>query len=86
MEIAREIGLQKILSTSFPENWQQILAAAFYMSCEGNVMAYLEDWYDETNVSFANRMNEQQCSQLFSDISFDERMAFFNLTSRKIMT
>jgi len=77
MEIAREIGLQKILLKCFPHNWQQILAAAFYMICEGNVMMYINDWYDETHVSFANRMNDQQCSTLFADISFDERMNFF---------
>ena len=77
MGIARETGLQRILSKCFPESWPQILATAFYMLCEGNVMMYIEDWFDETDLSFVGRMDDQQCSRLFSAISHGERMHFF---------
>jgi transposase len=47
------------------------------MLCESNVMMYLEDWFDETDVFFTERMDGQCCSSLFASISYDERMRFF---------
>jgi hypothetical protein len=78
MGVARATGLQEILPKCFPESWPHILAAAFYMLCEGNVMLYLDDWFDETDVPFATRMDDQRCSRLFAAITPDERMHFFS--------
>jgi transposase len=77
MGIAQTIGLKRQLSECFPDKWSQILAAAFYMVCEGNVMMYLDDWFDENDVTFAKRMDDQHCSRLFSGISHEERTRFF---------
>jgi transposase len=74
---ARATGLQEILSKCFPESWPFILAVSCFMLCEGNVMLYLEDWFDETDIAFAERIDDQRCSRLFAAISHDERMHFF---------
>jgi transposase len=77
MHLAEAIGLRVSLEKSFPDRHAQMLAAAFYILCEGNVMMYLEDWFDETDVQFAGRMDDQQCSRLFASITHSERMRFF---------
>jgi len=77
LKVAQETGLSEILTKSFSERSSQLLAVAFYMLCEGNVMMYIKDWFDETEISFAERMDDQQCSRLFASISFDERLQFF---------
>jgi hypothetical protein len=77
MEAAKSTGLRETLESCFPERWSQILSTAFYMVCEGNVMMYVEDWFDETEVPFAEPIDDQQCSRLFASISFDDRIRFF---------
>jgi transposase len=76
-ETALSIKLSKILESSFPEKWRQLLAIAFYMLCEGNVMMYIGDWFDETEAPFAERLDDQQCSRLFASVSYGERISFF---------
>lgn len=77
MKIAEKIGLQAILSNCFPRKWEMVLLVAIYMICEGNVMMYIKDWCDETLLFFTKQMDDQQCSVLFANITFDERMIFF---------
>ncbi|MCL1894516.1 MAG: hypothetical protein FWG02_09870 [Holophagaceae bacterium] len=77
MRLAEAIGLRSVLESNFPDRYSQMLAAAFYILCEGNVMMYIEDWFDETEVQFAEYMDDQQCSRLFASITYDERTVFF---------
>jgi transposase len=77
MEMARSTGLRATMEKCFPDKWRQMLAAAFYMLCEGNVMMYIDDWFDETDVHFAERMDDYQCSRLFASITYSERAGFF---------
>jgi len=76
-ETARSIKLDEILESCFPVKWRQILAIAFYMLCEGNVMMYIDDWFDETVLPFTERIDDQQCSRMFASITYEERMSFF---------
>jgi hypothetical protein len=82
MEIAESTGLKDLLVDCFPEKWQQILIASFYMLCEGNVMMYLDDWFDETDIpsQFSDigeeGIDDQQCSRLFASLSYGERLQF----------
>lgn len=78
MALAEEIGLTDILSASFPNKWNELLNYAFYMVCEGNVMMYCDDWKETTQLSFDTAMSSQQSSELFSSITYEERMAFFS--------
>jgi transposase len=77
MEIGKRTGLSAILEKCFPDTWNRILACAFYILCEGNVMMYIEDWFDETKLEFAGRMDGQDCGKLFAGITEEERKAFF---------
>jgi transposase len=77
MHLTGAIGLRGALEKCFPDRYAQMLAAAFYILCEGNVMMYMEDWFDETDVPFTEHMDDQQCSRLFASITHNERMRFF---------
>jgi len=76
-EIARQTGLSEILEKCFPATWTRILACAFYILCEGNVMMYIEEWFDETKVKLTERMDDLDCSKLFASITEEERKQFF---------
>jgi len=77
MEIASQTGLLEVLKNCFPDRWGQLLASAFYILCEGNVMMYIEDWFDETEIAFADRMDDLFCSKLFASITDEDRKNFF---------
>jgi transposase len=76
-EIARQIELYAVLKKCFPSKWDQILASAFYIICESNVMMYIDDWFDNTKVGITERMDDQDCSKLFASITEKERTSFF---------
>jgi transposase len=77
MELARQTKLLETLQTSFPDKWDKILLTAFYMFSEGNVMAYIDDWCNETRIDFTNSLYDVACSRLFESISHEERQDFF---------
>ena len=77
MQIAKQTGLVETLTKCFPYKWEQMLACAFYMICEGNVMMYIENWFDVTKVNFTKRMDDIDCSKLFASITEEERRNFF---------
>jgi transposase len=77
MNISKQTGLLDILKKYFPSEWNKILASAFYVLCQGNVMMYIEDWFDETNVNFSEKMDDSDCSKLFESITEEDRSRFF---------
>ena len=77
MEITKQTGLLEILKKCFSSEWDKILACAFYILCESNVMMYIEDWFDETKIQFTERMDDMACSKLFASITEVERARFF---------
>ena len=77
LEIAKQTGVAGILKKCFPEKWRKILACAFYMLCEGNIMLYIGDWFEETKVEFTESMDDVDCSKLFASIAEEEREVFF---------
>jgi len=77
MEIAKQTQLLETLQKSFPSKWEKIIATSFYMLSQGNVMSYIDDWFDETKVDFTDRFSDVTCSRLFESLSEDERHLFF---------
>jgi transposase len=47
------------------------------MFCEGNVMMYIEDWFEENKITFTKPMDDIESSKLFASITKAERDDFF---------
>ena len=80
--IAEQTGLLKILQKCFPDKWESMLAISFYFLSHSNVMLYIDDWFELTNIPFSESFDDVKCSKLFSSISYEERQNFFAEWSR----
>ncbi|WFF73326.1 transposase [Proteiniclasticum sp. QWL-01] len=78
---AEAIGLTKALQQVFPLQAQELLAMAIYMVCEGNVMMNLDLFIRESLLSTRLSLNSQRSSELFAQISEEQRFRFFKLWS-----
>jgi transposase len=77
MHITKELGLDKIIEKVFPDNFEQILKIAFFMVCEGNTMSKIVYWQKSTYLKLGEFISDSRCSQIFADITFEQRMRFF---------
>ncbi|WFF73959.1 hypothetical protein [Proteiniclasticum sp. QWL-01] len=73
---AEAIGLTKALQQVFPLQAQELLAMAIYMVCEGNVMMNLDLFIRESLLSTRLSLNSQRSSELFAQISEEQRFRF----------
>jgi len=77
-DIANQTELLSTLKHCLPTKWEQVLATAFYMVSEGNVMMYISDWFENNNVDFTAHMVDVDCSRLFASITEEEKRLFFS--------
>lgn len=75
--LLNELGLIEIMKKKFPKYSDKIIALAEYMLCEGNVMCYYEDWYDEVYPHGNVKLSSAEISRVFQAIDFKSRMDFF---------
>jgi len=75
--LLNELGLVEIMRKKFPKLADQIIALAEYILCEGNVMSYYEDWYDEVYPHGDVRLGSADISRIFQAIDYKSRMDFF---------
>ena len=77
--ISEILGLGKLLEKHFgQERAKEILTIAHYMMVRGNVMYYLPDWMEDTVTFGGNHLTSVGISRLFSGITANERICFFN--------
>lgn len=74
---AESLGLLDILDAVFSDKAQELLSAAIYMACEGNVMMNLDLFIKESLLSDKVQLNSQRSSELFAAINDEQRMLFF---------
>ena len=77
MSISKQTGLFDVLQKCFPDRWDSLLATAFYMVSQGNVMMYISDWFSETKVDFTMPLRDGDCSNLFESITDTDQEVFF---------
>ena len=75
--IANEIGLLDILKSSLPSTWEKVITLAFYMVSTGEPAMYCEDWLLRSECIPCGNMSSQKISELFSVISNEERLTFY---------
>lgn len=82
-QIAKEIGLTKILKNNFPEDWENILNIAGYMLEEGNIMMDFKDWARRTEIDLEKQLSSQRISELFGRIEEKKRLQFLKSWLKK---
>lgn len=75
--LLNQLGLIEIMKKKFPKYADKIIALAEYMLCEGNVMSYYEDWYDEIYPHGNIKLSSSHISRIFQAIDYKSRMDFF---------
>jgi transposase len=75
--IAAAIGLLDVLKTSLPSTWEKIITLAFYLVSTGEPAMYCEDWIQRSECIPCGSMSSQKISELFSAISNEERLTFY---------
>jgi hypothetical protein len=76
MRLADDIGVLKLLAKSLPALDGLVALAAVYMVLEGNVMYHIEDHCADSWVAPGATLDSGRASELFSAITFAQRMDF----------
>ncbi|GHU52060.1 IS4 family transposase [Spirochaetia bacterium] len=75
--IAREIGLTKVMMETLPNTWKQVQSFAFFMLATGEPAVYCEDWLSKTESQSCGNMSSQRISELLLSIDASQRMGFY---------
>ena len=62
--ISDKLGLTEILKSLFPENYQEILALAFYEIIEASALYLFPYWLDEHNLPCVKKLYSPDLSKL----------------------
>jgi len=76
-EIAKKLGVARLLKLYFPENYKEMLTIAQYMLSEGNVMYYLEDYTQEHQTALNECVGSAKSSRLFASLRQEDMLLFF---------
>lgn len=76
-EISQKCGMTNILKSVFSKTWKEILTCAFFEVSEKKAMYLCEEWNDLCITPSEKSITSQRISELFKEISIDDRMNFF---------
>ena len=83
--IVKKMNLYDNLYSIFKDKTKQILTVAYYMLIKGNTIKYINYWCEDNYTYLDTPLVSQRVSELFESITYDERMAFFKLWSKRII-
>jgi hypothetical protein len=84
-KITTELGLDKIVKNCFPNDYQQILCMAYYLTIRGGPLCHCEAWSKSHAHPYNKPLTSQRISEILSSITIDERQSFFSKWSRKVL-
>lgn len=76
-DIAECLGLEKLLRSCFPQEYQQIQAMAYYLATQGGSLCYCGTWC-KNHAPSAECLTSQRISEILSAISIGKRQTFFS--------
>ena len=74
--ITDQLGLRKLLKSCFPQQYQQILMMAYYLTSTGGPLSHCETWCKSHAPSFAGSLTSQRISEILQSIGIDEKQTF----------
>ncbi|MDI9471111.1 MAG: hypothetical protein QM296_13065 [Bacillota bacterium] len=78
-KLSEDIGLSDCLEQAFPEEWQQILSLAFFLTVSEDPLTYCEDWLKDSDSFEIKALSPQRIYKLLENMGADERDRFFEL-------
>ena len=75
--IAENTGLQEILRDVFPEDWQEILACAWYSLCEQKALYLCEQWRETAAIDQHLSLSSPRISELLQSLDEQKRFSFY---------
>lgn len=82
--IGAQLGLEKLLRSCFPKEYQQIQAMAYYLAIQGGPLSYCETWC-KSHLPSVEGLTSQRISEILCAISIDKRQAFFSNWMDKVL-
>ena len=79
-KISGELGLSKLLSDIFPDNFEEYLALAFYKIIESAPYYLYDLWQEENHIFAKSKLSSQRISEVLLSLGQDEKgiERFFN--------
>ena len=74
---ADDIGLTKILTAVFPNDWSRILTCAYYLISEGGALCHVDKWKKTNAAPFTESLISQRVSELLERITPTLQQSFF---------
>ena len=74
--ITDQLGLRKLLKSCFPQQYQQILMMAYYLTSTGEPLSHFETWCKSHAPSFSGSLTSQRISEILQSINIDEKQIF----------
>lgn len=82
--ITEQVGLEKLLRSCFPEEWQQIQAMAYYLASQGGPLSYCGTWC-KSHAHSVECLTSQRISEILRSISIDKKQTFFTKWMNKTL-
>ncbi len=83
--IGERLGLVKLLKSSFPQEYQQILTMAYYLISRGGPLSHCEAWCKSHVHPFGEPLSSQRISEILRIITTDGKQTFLSRWMNKIL-
>jgi len=82
--ITKQLGLERLLRTCFPEQYQQIITMAYYLATQGGPLSYCGTWC-KSHAHDIECLTSQRISEILRTISTDKRQTFFSMWMKQVL-
>lgn len=84
-KITAELELDKVLKTSFPKIYQQVLSMAYYITIRGGPLSHLKAWSKSHAHPFGKELTSQRISEILRMLEADGQKTFFKKWGQKVL-
>lgn len=83
--IAKRLDLVKLLKASFPQEYQQILTMAYYLTAQGGPLSHCQAWCNGHAHPCSESLSSQRISEIIRTITIDGKQTFLKRWMNKVL-
>lgn len=83
--VTEQLGIEKLLKSCFPQDYQQILTMAYYLVARGGPLCHCEKWSLNHAHPLGAQLKSQRISEILGSITIDGKQSFLTKWMTKIM-